>query len=232
MSASLRPTMVLSSLERTAVGLVIGVLCSAGLAVAGWWSSAAVTVCGVWPLSEASIAAAAFTGLGLGLMLDVVFLRRWVAGFYTWDGRLLAVLYLVGSAVAVAWFMGLPQGNALWGSLAEAYVGRRLRHQRLGRAAFRQAAYRVGFFTAAVTGVEALPIGLLSLQEGIVIDGLRTIVGWTDHEIAAAPGVTLVVLLCLLLMVIQMGLTWAAATSAFEYGSRNRHGLDEGKERR
>jgi hypothetical protein len=182
----------------------------------GWWGTAALSIYGLWPISERTIAVAAFSGAGLGILLDVLFLRRWVASFYTWAPRWLALLYLSGSAVAVALLMGLPFLNVIWGALAGAYVGRRVHYGEASDAALRRVARVAGAFTALVTGLEALPIGLMALNEGIAVRTIRAATGWSAEQVAGAHGVLLIIVLCLVLMALQMCCTRAAARLAFQ----------------
>lgn len=202
--------LTMSPRESAAVTLFVGMLCPAALFVLCWWASAALAIYGLLPLPEWSIAAAALSGLGAGLILDLLFLRRWASSFYAWDYRLLVPLYLFGSAVAVAWFMGFPLGNVTWGTLAGVYVGRKQHHEAASPSAARQAIRRVGTFTAVVTGLEALPIGLMALNEGIAVRTIQAVTGLDQQTIAGPFGVAMVIVLCLLLM----GLQWWCTTSA------------------
>jgi hypothetical protein len=208
-----RPAM--SRWESALVHIAVGVLCPLAGFFLGWWSAGALTIYRVRPLSEAAIATAALTGFAAGLILDCLFLRRWAATFYAWDLRLLVWLYLCGSVVAVALFMGFPLGNLAWGTLAGVYLGRRQRYGLAAPQAFQQAAQRVSLFTASVTALEALPIGFMALHEGIVVRILQAATGWSARQIAGPPGAMLVTALCLALMVLQMWLTRTAATIAF-----------------
>lgn len=214
-SGANRQLAALSWLESALIHVVVGALCPLAGFFFGWWSTGALTIYRVWPLSEKAIAVAALSGLGAGLLLDGLFLRRWAASFYAWDVRLLALLYLCGSAVAVALFMGFPLGNAAWGTVAGIYLGRRQRYQAATPQALRQAARWASLFTATVTGLEALPIGFMALQEGIVVRILQAATGWSPQHIAGLPGTILVIVLCLVLVALQMWLTRTASTIAF-----------------
>lgn len=207
--------LTMSKRESAVVMIFVGILCPAALFVFSWWASAALVIYGLLPLPEWSIAAAALGGLGAGLILDLLFLRRWASSFYSWDIKLLVPLYLFGSAVAVAWFMGFPLGNVIWGSLAGVYVGRRQYHQMTSPTAARQAIRRVGAFTAMVTALEALPIGLMALNEGIAVRTIQAVTGLDQQTIAGPLGVAMVIVLCIVLIGLQMGCTTAAARIAF-----------------
>jgi hypothetical protein len=207
-----------SKLESILVGAAIGVLCPFLVFILFWWTTAVLAIYGILRVSERGIATAAFTGLALGLFLDAVWLKRWIARCYRASLRLLLALYLACSAVAVASFMGLPAGNLALGTLAGVYVGRRAHHAAFDRAAFARLIRRTGLFTAAVTGIEALAIGLLALREESVGHALQAGLGMNESAIVGLKGVGLVVTLSLALAIFQFWCTRAAARLAFGRG--------------
>ena len=205
----------MSRAESTIVGLFIGIICPASLFVLFWWVAAALTIYGVFSIPESGIATAAFTGLGLGILLDILGLKNWITRFYSLDVKLMVLAYLFWSAVAVAFFMGLPFGNIALGTLAGLYVGRKQYYAGASRDLFARSARNVSIFTALVTSAEALPIGVLALSESITVAALRTIVGLDPSVTTGLIGVGLVGVGCLALMAVQFWLTRTAATLAF-----------------
>ena len=196
--------------ESILVSLVLGGLCPILGFLFCWWTAAALVIGGVVPLGERGIAAAAFGGLAVGLVLDAVWLKRWVARFYTARLRIVAAVYLACSVVAVASFMGLPAGNLVLGVLAGVYAARRARHAALDGAAAARFFRRTAGFAAAVTSLEALPIGLLALRDQSVAALLRAELGL--RVTAAGPaGVGLVLLACVALAAFQFYASRAAA---------------------
>lgn len=204
--------------ERIIVGLVAGFLCPLLTFVFFWWSSATLATSRILRLSDKGIAAAALTGLALGIVLDAVYLRRWIALFYSASLKFLVPVYLCCSVIAVAFFMGLPLGNLALGALAGVYVGRREYHAGGGRESIASAARRAGAFTASITGVEALLIGLLALKEGIVVRALQAGLGMSRAAIAGPIGVGLAILAGIVLSVLQFWCTTTAARAAFGRG--------------
>jgi len=213
----------MSRAESTIVGLVIGIICPLSLSVLWWWVAAALTIYGVFSIPESGIATAAFTGLGLGIALDILGLKNWIARFYSLDVKLTVLAYLFWSVMAVAFFMGLPFGNITLGALAGLYVGRKQYHAGASRDLFARSARHVSLFTALVTGAEALPIGVLALDEQIIVAALRAIVGPDQFVTTSLMGVGLVGVGCLALMVVQFWCTKTAAALAFRLGKRDRH---------
>jgi len=210
----------MSKAESIAVGLVVGILCPLLSFVLCWWSTAALVIYQVLPIPESVITVAAFTGLVVGLVLDALCLRKWIAQFYNAGVRLMVLVYLFCSTIAVAFFMGLPLGNIVLGMLAGVYVGRRQHNAGGSKELFPMTVRKVSVFTAFVTGLEALPIGLLALGEGMVVELLQQIVGLEESVIVGPVGIGLVGLLCVVLMAVQFWCTRTAAWFAFGHGGR------------
>ena len=80
----------MSKSERTIVALAVGFACPLLTFVALWWTTATIHLYAV-PLPTEVIIAAALAGLVLGFSLDVIYLRRWVDGFYTANLWLMAI---------------------------------------------------------------------------------------------------------------------------------------------
>jgi hypothetical protein len=201
--------------ESIAIGLVVGILFPLLVFVLCWWSIAALVMYQVLPLPESVIPSAAFTGLVAGVVLDVLYLRKWIVQFYRIDMWVMALVYLFCSGIAVAFFMGLPLGNIMLGILAGIYVGRRHHHRGGSKELFRSPVKTVSVFTAFVTGLEALPIGLLALDEGILTELLEQIAGLEVAVITSPIGSGVIVLLCVVLMAAQFWCTRTATWWAF-----------------
>ena len=206
--------------ESILVTVVLGGLSPLLAFVFCWFTAAALAIYRIAPISERGIAAAAFGGLAAGLVLDAVWLKCWVARFYNARLRIVGAVYLACSVVAVASFMGLPAGNLVLGVLAGVYAARRARHAALNGAASARFFRRVAGFAAAVTSLEALPIGLLALRDQSVAALLRAELGFPVT--AAGPaGVGLVLLACVALAVFQFYATRAAARLTHRWASAN-----------
>jgi len=208
----------ISRAESTIVGLFIGVMCPASLFVLWWWVAAALTIYHVFSIPESGIATAAFTGLGLGIVLDLLCLKNWITRLYSLEVKLTVLAYLFWSAMAVAFFMGLPFGNIALGTLAGLYVGRKQHHAGASGDLFARSARNVSIFTAMVTGAEALPIGILALGEPSIVAALRAI-GLDQFVTTGLLGVGLVGAGCIVLVVVQFWCTRTAATIAFRLGN-------------
>lgn len=214
----MRINFAVGRMETKIVAVFVGIACPVTVFVVAWWAAASLAIFRVLPIPESGIAISAFAGLGAGIVLDILYLKRWVAAFYTASVRLIVPMYLLWSAMAVAFFMGLPLGNLVLGTLAGLYAGRRSLHTGSNPEAVIR---RTSTFTALVTGLEALPIGILVLGEKGVIEFLETSTGLSPSSISGPAGVALICALCLILMAVQFWATRAAVAIAFRIGRRN-----------
>jgi len=215
---SVRQVPILSRFENAMVGIFLGGACVWLSFVACWWAAAMVHMY-VGGVSVNMVIVAALTGLLAGIVLDTLFLRRWIRGFYAARLWILAIVYGALCVVAVASFMGLPVGTFALGLLAGAYAGRRQIHNPSDGIPGR-GLRRVAFFAALLTAGAALPIGLLALREQSVADLFRGILGnWSW-----GGGFAVVCFLCVVLFGAQYWCSLWAGGLALRIGIRNAQG--------
>jgi hypothetical protein len=202
--------------ERIIIGIFSGLACAVSLLVVGWWISASLSIYHLLPISDQGIAIAALVGLGLGIFLDVLFLKTWIVRFYSLDWRLAAPLYLFWVAIATAWFMGLPLGTLILGTAAGLYIGRRYRHTGTSAADFARQVRNASLLVALVTGMASLGIGILALGETYILADIQRIVGTSAGAATLGVGVGIVLVLCLVLAGLQYWCTRTAAKFAFQ----------------
>lgn len=205
----------MSKLEYTIVGILLGGACAWLSFVACWWTAAMVHMY-VGGVSVNMVIVAALGGLLVGIVLDVLFLRRWIRGFYAAPLRLLAIAYGALCVVATASFMGLPVGTFALGLLAGAYAGRRQIHNPSDDIPG-HGLRRVAFFAALLTAGAALPIGLLALHEQSVTELFRRILGISSM----GAGVVVVCFLCMVLFGMQYWCSLGAGGLALRIGIRS-----------
>ena len=107
--------------------------------------------------------------------------------------------------------MGLPIGNIFLGTVAGIYVGRRSHYLRHGKESFLAFTKRAGVFTAVVTGLWSVSMGILALNEGIVVQVLQELLGIGAGTLTSYLGVVLVVLLSAFIAALQYWCTVAAS---------------------
>ena len=207
-----------SRTESIIVGSVLGLACPLLTFVLFWWTTAVLHMC-LPQVPVQVVVAAALTGLGLGIVLDIVYLKRWIKVFYSANIWILVAVYVGLCAVAVAFCMGLPAGTLLLGTGTGAYIGRRQYHSQADIASGTATLRKTAFFAASVTTTAALPIGLLALDDRGVLDFLETLLGFGQADLRGFVGVILVVgVLCLLLFAVQYWCSRIAGQLAFRSG--------------
>jgi len=209
-----------SKIETIIVGLFVGIACPLLTFVVFWWSAALLhTRVPDFPLSI--VKASALTGLSLGLLLNVLFLRRWVRRFYMANTWLMFILYLGLSIVAVAFFMGLPVGTFTLGITAGVYMGRKESYVHGDQISVVSTLRKTAFMAAFVTTMGALPIGILALNEQDVLKMLENSSGLDRASLRGISGFTLIGLLCVLLFLMQFWFSKKAGLLAFHMGNGN-----------
>jgi hypothetical protein len=200
--------------ESIIVGLVLGITIPLLTFVVFWWAMALIHF-SIPSFPVEVVIAAAFTGLLVGILLDLVYLKRWVKGFYTANPWMLMVFYLGLCIATVAVFMGLPVGTLIVGVGAGIYVGRRRRVASAGITTSTLSIRKTAAFAAFVTAMAALPIGLLALDDPNIISMVETRLLFDHIQINSMTGPALIVLLCCILFAVQYGCTLAAGKLSY-----------------
>jgi hypothetical protein len=136
----------------------------------GWWGTAAV-------LPERGVVIAALCGLGLGLVLDALFLRRAMARadaapFWLWGAA-----YIFYSIGAFGVLMGVPVLVALLGLPAGLLLGGRLSRQGATGDQVRQAARHASAFTTAVLAIACVASATIALLDPYTAGNLEGMLG-------------------------------------------------------
>jgi hypothetical protein len=210
----------LSKIEGTVIGVFLAGICPLLTFVACWWTGVLI----LWRVPGMSVnvvIAAAISGLVVGIVLDLLLLRKWIRRFYTASLWLMAALYVALCVVAVAFFMGLPVGTFTLGLFAGVYAGRRQHYAVLEGTAAWRSLRQVALFAALMTAGAALVIGLLVLKERSVVELLSKILGCEPSGIQGALGVMVIGLLTLVLFGLQYGCSLGAGWMAFRMGARH-----------
>jgi hypothetical protein len=148
----------MNKLEKLFSALLIGPILPISGFLAGWWS-----------LSQNAnnyiIGAAAFGGLGLGLLADAIFLRRWVTGIYHAQPTLLMAIYLFYSICVFGFFMGVPVFNIALALPAGIFIGARLAHLGLDAEEDKKAVLRANSLILLVMAFICAASAFLALRD-------------------------------------------------------------------
>lgn len=186
-----------------------------------WWIGAGLSISQVLPIRESGIPVIALIGMAFGVVLDALYLKRWVPRIYEINLKVMAPIYLFASLIMLAFFMGMPLGNLALGTLAGVYIGRRANYTGEGHISFTKKAKRMGIFAAVLTSGESLPFALLSLTEPIIQELIGAVTGLDDRAISGWVGVILMIVVIILVAIIQYLLAGWAARIAYGIGVGN-----------
>ena len=209
----------MNKVEKIIIGIFIGISCPLLTFVVFWWTSAFLYArFAVIPLSLVILLA--FTGLGLGLLFDILFLRQWVHGFYKANLWLMVILYLCLCIMGVAFFMGLPIGTLASGTIAGIYMGRRISHYSNEWINGALLLRKTALITAMVTTLAALPIGILALNDQDIVNMLGSLSAINQASLKGAGGFIIIAILCGILFLIQYWLSRKAGLLGLYMGRR------------
>jgi hypothetical protein len=149
---------MITKLERFGLGLILGPIAPLVGLLSLWWSAYAL-------LPEKWIAFCALSGLFLGLLVDFIYLSRWINqsrrfGFAFW-----VAVYLFYSMGVFGFFMGVPVFNALLAIPAGFVVVEKLTSASADPQQVRRQARFTAGFTTGVLAVICLASALLALTD-------------------------------------------------------------------
>ncbi len=136
-------------IETVVIGLIYGAIPVIACSLAGWWL--------IIPfVPESLIFVGLLAGLFVGIMVDVVFLKRWIRRAYTSSPIVWSGIYLFYSVGLFGMFMGVPIFNVGLAVPAGCFVGAYLAHREAQPPQVKKAARRSSLVT---TGILALICG-------------------------------------------------------------------------
>jgi hypothetical protein len=149
---------LLAGTERLFLLLMVGLLPIIVFFLLGWWGSLAIT-------TEENVKYFAIGGLVLGILIDILFLRRWVRKAYSLPVSWFVVFYLFYSVCMFGFFMGMPLFNLFMGLIGGYYVGLCLRYANKEKTEVEQAAKRTALFATSVMALVCLASWMVAYFE-------------------------------------------------------------------
>jgi hypothetical protein len=136
---------IVSKVESFILGVILGavpvLLCLVILVIIGFFTGLLTDETGPY---------LGLLALAIGVIIDCLFLKRWVRSAYQMNNKVLAAIYIFYSIGILGFFMGIPIGCIFLGVLAGFYAGRKVslagNNQINSRGYFR----RVAVFSSAV----------------------------------------------------------------------------------
>ena len=157
---------LLAGTERLFLLLMIGLLPIVVFLLLGWWGGMAIS-------SEENVKFFAMGGLMLGMLTDIIFLRRWVRKAYSLPVGWFVVFYLFYSVCMFGFLMGMPLLNVLMGLIGGYYVGLCLRYASKDKAEVERAAKRTALFAAGVMALVCLASWMIAFLEPTIAANIQ-----------------------------------------------------------
>ena len=196
-----------SRIESFILGVLLGAIFPIMLFLAGWWGSIGL-------VAEKDIFKFALLGLGVGISIDVIFLKRWVESAFNLNRIILLFVYLFYSICIYGFFMGFPVFNAAMGITAGLYIGRRMCHQNANTEEFNRNVKVASIFATIVMAIVCLSSALLALSERNLSAQLESMFR-LNFEVTWPMIIGIIVLGGTALILSQYWLTKKAASLAF-----------------
>jgi hypothetical protein len=164
---------LLARIERLFLTVIIGLIFPILFGLLGWWGSIPL-------VSEDRIPLYAMGGVLAGVMLDLLFLRRWVlkalSASILWPGA----AYLFYSVGVFGFFMGVPVFNLLLGPVWGYFMGMRLRSANADKPAVAKAAHRSALFTSGVLALACLTSLVIAFLDPSLEANIQGMFGLTE----------------------------------------------------
>jgi hypothetical protein len=156
--------------EKLVLAIVLGSIAPVIGLLLFWWGAVPF-------LAEGLVPYAGLAGLLLGLLADVLILRRFARKAYQLDTKSWMAIHLFYSACVFGFFMGVPAPNALLALPAGFVVGGRLTREEADESRVRAAAGRTAWFTTAVLALVCAASALMALVSPSTADDLQGMLG-------------------------------------------------------
>jgi len=108
------------------------------------------------------------SGPGVGILIDAVFLKRWIKKAYQLSNKVLAAIYIFYSVGVLGFCMGVPILNFGVGVIAGIYTARKLYYIKPGKEVCVQSIKKTAVFSAAVMMAMCCLTGSWALVGGMV----------------------------------------------------------------
>jgi hypothetical protein len=150
----------MQKLETIALGILFGAIPILFFFIAGWWISMPF-------VPETRVVLFALAGVALGILVDILFLRRWVRCAYSMKPGTWMAVYIFYAIGMFGFFMGFPVFHVLLALPAGAFIGRWLARggadsQRMRKVSRRTARFTTGVLSLIFAASAALALTHLS----------------------------------------------------------------------
>ncbi len=154
--------------ERIVLGLVLGAVPPVAGLLAFWWGSLPF-------LSGRLIVVCAVLGLMAGFIVDMSYLKKWIAHAYAYDLKIWMGIYGFYSVCIFGFFMGVPAFNVVLAVPAGFFIGSKLAHRQVDGEEYRRFVRGTCIFTTLVLALVCLAAAAIAIRDPYTGDNLRGI---------------------------------------------------------
>lgn len=144
--------------EKLFVEIVLGAVFPMVGFFVGWWSTSQL-------LSNTGVFLAALFGMGLGLFINFLFLKKWVAGAFEMDLRYWMAIFIFYSIWIFGFFMGVPVVNVVLAIPAGLILGRIMAYQSIAGERAKQLALKANLFATGMMAFNCASSAFLALRD-------------------------------------------------------------------
>ncbi|MEW6092480.1 MAG: hypothetical protein AB1531_00810 [Chloroflexota bacterium] len=208
----MKTMLLIRKLEKLILAVILGLIAPTIGLLAFWWGAVPF-------LLEDWIPLTALTGMALGLLVDVLFLKRWVRRAHQLDIKLWMAIYLFYSMCVFGFFMGVPVFNPLLAIPAGFVVGGRLAEEGADSLRVQKAAQRTAWFTMIILFLICIASAFIALASPSTLYDLQAMLG-LGFEVTQGMVIGLIVVGGLTLLALGWGLAIAAVRFSFTFLQR------------
>ncbi len=170
--------------EKAVLVAVLGAVPLIACSLAGWWISIPL-------VSESHIFYWVVVGFLVGVVINVLFLRRWIRRAYVAKPWVWMGVYVFYSVGLLGFFMGVPVFNVALAVPAGIFVGRWLACTSSEATRVQQVARRVAMFTSSILGLVCIASASVALASSSTAYDLQHMLG-LPFEVTRAMIITLI----------------------------------------
>jgi hypothetical protein len=153
--------------EKLAFGILLGTVPPVVGLLAFWWTSVAI-----YP-QDRLVMILAISGMGAGLIVDMVCLKQWVAKAYAYNIKVWMAIYIFYSICVLGFFMGVPVFNILLAVPAGFFMGCRCARLHLNDTGLRRVTGGTWAFTTFVMVLVCFTSAAIALHDPYTGANLR-----------------------------------------------------------
>ena len=200
---------MIRKIEKLVLAVILGLIPPVIGLLMFWWSTYSF-------LPERYIPFLALTGLLLGILVDIFFLKRWVGKAYRFDSKLWMAVYIFYSMCVFGFFMGVPVFNVALAIPAGFIVGGKLAAEGADSLQVWKAAKRTALFTTVVLVFVCLASAFIALASSSTGNDLKGMLG-LNFEITQKMIIGLIVVGSAVLLAVGWGLAVAAVRLSYRF---------------